>query len=73
MKQNNFSSKKKTGLQIKIKKTGLRIKIMKETKKLEIGTEKKHVAKFAQQKFYQRSKKTFLRSKHFISVGKKIS
>ena len=52
LKQNNWSSKKKTGLQIKI---------MKETKNLKIGTEKKHVPK-----------KTFLCSKKFISVAKKL-
>ena len=34
---------------------------MKETKKLEIGAEKKHDAE-----------KTFLRSKNFISVAKKL-
>ena len=43
------------------KKIGLQIKIIKETKNLEIGAEKKHDAE-----------KTFLRSKNFISVAKKI-
>ena len=43
------------------KKTGLQIKIIKETKNLEIGAEKKHDAE-----------KTFLRSKNFISVAKKL-
>ena len=43
------------------KKIGLQIKIIKETKNLEIGAEKKHDAE-----------KTFLRSKNFISVAKKL-
>ena len=45
------------------KKIGLQIKIIKETKKLEIGAEKK---------YDQRSKKTFLRNKNFVSVAKKL-
>ena len=43
------------------KKTGMEIKTMKETKNLEIGGEKKHEAE-----------KTFLLSKNFISVAKKL-
>ena len=43
------------------KKIGLQIKIIKETKNLEIEAEKKH-----------EEEKTFLRSKNFISVSKKL-
>ena len=43
------------------KKNSVEIKIMKERKNLEIGAEKKHDAE-----------KTFLHSKNFISVAKKL-
>ena len=43
------------------KKNSVEIKIMKEIKNLEIGAEKKHDAE-----------KTFLHSKNFISVAKKL-
>ena len=43
------------------KKNSVEIKIMKEIKNLDIGAEKKHDAE-----------KTFLHSKNFISVAKKL-
>ena len=66
LEQNNLSSKKKTGLQIKT---------IKETKYLEIGAEKKHDAEktFLRNKnFISVAKKLFLRNKYFISVAKKL-
>ena len=57
LEQNNLSSKKKTGLQIKT---------IKETKYLEIGAEKKHDA----EKTFLRNKNFISVAKFFFCVAK---
>ena len=66
LKQNNLSSKKKNRVANQNNK---------RNKTFRDWSRKKHDQKklFCVAKFYQRSKKTFLRSEKFISVAKKIS